>query len=177
MTRRRTSRGRSKRGYYWDGLQFPPTNIASTTSVFELVGSTAQEFMPATMVRIRGHLTLANNGSDASTAGVDCGLKIMYVEADDALLMTGDHQGIDTHEEDIAARQLWTYHDRLHERGTGTDTDGGKSTIDTVRIEIDVKVKIILVPSGKKLLVLLADASAANRLQLSGYIRCLLQHG
>ncbi len=162
-----------KRGKYWDGLQWPLTNTNVAGTVLVLVGSVAQEFMPATMTRIRGFISLSNSSTDAATAGVTVGAKIMYVELDDALAMTGDHAALDTHEEDIAQRQLWTYHHRLHAAGANLDA----GDIDRVTIEVDVKVKIVLEPHGKKALVLLLDASDTNRVQSVGYLRCLLVHG
>ncbi len=174
MASRRRSGGRGgRRGYYWDGIQFPLTNVSSSSTALELVGPVAQEFMPATMVRIRGHLTFSNSGSDSATAGAELAAKIAYVELNDAGVITGDLAAIDTHEEDIAVRQLWTYYSRF--QAAGANADAGD--IDRVRIEIDVKVKIRLEASGKKSLWLFTDASPTNRMQVAGYLRCLLAHG
>ncbi len=172
MAGKRRGRGRQapRRGYYWDGLQFPITNISSAGTIFELVGPTAQEFMPGTIVRSRGHLTLKNAGTDATNGGVEAALKMMYLEVNDAGTVTGDHQAIDTNEEDIARRQLWTYHTVMAQR------EGATVQPDTVRLEVDVRVKIKLEASGKMILALLADAAAGNRAQLSGYLRTLIMH-
>lgn len=169
MGNRRRGRGSPRRGYYWDGLQFINTDIPTAGAAFELIGPTAQEFMPGTLVRIRGSLTAINAGSDSTNGGVNLGLKIMYLEVNDAGTITGDHSAIDTHEEDIAMRQLWTWHGRL-----GQSVAAGPD--DKEQIEVDVKAKVKLVASGKWILALLADSATANRAQLVGYLRCLIMH-
>ncbi len=168
---KRVSRRRQKRGYYWDGIQFVSTGIATAGAVFVLVDTVAQEFMPATCVRIRGHVTVGHWGSASMTAKGQVFMKIMYVEVNDAQAMTGDHSGQDSHEEDIAQRQLWTYSE-LFPEAIGEVGQGLSS-----QIEIDVKSKIRLEPHGKKLLVLIVDAVAVNHIVISGYVRALLQHG
>ncbi len=166
----RRSRGRSggrgggRSGYYWDGLQFPLTNITASSVVFELVGPTAQEFMPATVVRIRGQLIYAHS-ADSPVQGH---LKLMYVEVNDAGTMTGDHAAIDTHEEDIAARQLWT--DSFVFRD---ETDGSQTT---EKVIVDVKTKLKLSSGGKHILVLLAEADVTSRVSIAGYLRVLMLH-
>ena len=166
MPRRRRGGGGKKRGYYWDGLQFPATTVPSTGASFELIGPTTQEFMPGTLVRIRGHLTLMS--TDVSSTEV--GMKIMYLEVNDAGTITGDAAGIDTHEEDIARRQLWTYYTTLRGATAGQPDD-------VARIEVDVKSKLKLEASGKMILALLADATTSSRASVSGYLRCLVMHG
>ncbi len=168
----RRSRGRSsKRGYYWDGVQWPRTSINSGQTALVLIDSTAQEFMPATLVRVRGYIHLDARGSVSETEPGDVMQKMMYVEINDAQAMTGDHSGIDTHEEDIAQRQIWT-----HAWGSGKVA---AESVDTpqIQIEVDVKVKIKIEPHGKKLLLLLQDSSTSNLHGSTGYLRCLLQHG
>ena len=160
-------RGRGKkRGYYWDGLQFSTTALDTTDIALVLVDATAQEFMPATLLRIRGHLSVR---SFHATSNVAVRMKLLYVEVNDAGTMTGDHSATDTHEEDIAIRQLYT--NNLHM--PALDENG--STIHN--FEVDVKAKLKLEPSGKKLLVLLVDASTTSSAVISGYLRCLLLHG
>ena len=172
MAKRAKLRNMSGRGRYWDGLQWSTTGISTTTSAFVLVDSTAQEFMPATVVRIRGQVTVGHWGTSSTSAKGTCVMKIMYVEVNDAGTMTGDHSGIDTHEEDIAIRQLWAYQVTLNQTETATVAEGP-----FVNVEVDVKSKIKLEPSGKKLLVLLIDADATNHIVVSGYVRALLLHG
>ena len=163
--RRRGSGSRGKRnGYYWDGLQWPATALTTAPSLFELIGQTAQEFMPGTLVRIRGFIAL--RGAHASSMG-DCVQKIMYVELNDAGTMTGDHAGIDTHEEDIAQRQLWTHHAVVGHLDASPEV---------VIIEVDVRVKIRLEPHSKKALILLADVVTNGTVTSSGYLRCLVQY-
>ena len=171
MAGRRGGRGRSspRRGYYWDGIQWPNTAIVTTGVVFELIGPTAQEFMPGTLVRVRGHISLLNSGANKAASGISYGLKMMYVEVNDAGTMTGDHQAIDTHEEDIANRQLWTHHGRL----SVTDASANDASID---IEVDVKAKLKLRASGKWILALLMDTNADSKLESTGYLRALIMH-
>ncbi len=164
---------RRRRSIYWDGLQFPLTNIAAGATVFVLVDTVAQEFMPATVQRIIGNIQLSNSGSDAATAGVGVGLKIMYVEVNDAQTMSGDHRGIDTNEEDIAQRQLWAWHGRLQSAGANLDA----GDIESLHFQIDMHGKLKLEPHGKKLLVLIAHATAVNRAQISGNLRIPIAHG
>ena len=168
--RRHGSRGsRPRRGYYWDGLQFGSTAITTSGASFELINPTAQEFMPGTLVRIRGNLTLQNAGSDKVNGNVSVGLKIMYLEVNDAGTITGDSAGIDTHEEDIARRQLWTHHALL-------GSSGSTSNWATQFLPVDIKAKVKLESSGKMILALLADASQTNRAVIAGYLRCLIMH-
>ena len=169
---RRRSGGRGRRTYYWDGIQFPLTNVPATGQPFELIGATSQEFMPATLVRVRGFLTAGHVGSASNVQNTLLSLKLMYLELNDAGALTGDDTAIDTNEEDIAKRQLWTYHTAFP---ITVDTEEGKGLF--ITIEVDVKVKIRLDPSGKRTLVLLADASATNAIQIAGYLRALMLHG
>ncbi len=141
----------------------------TTGVVFELIGPVAQEFMPGTLVRIRGWVTLANSGANKAASGVSYGMKIMYVEVNDAGTMTGDHQALDTHEEDIANRQLWARAGRL----SVTDASANDASVD---IEIDVKAKLKLRASGKWILALLLDTNADSKLESTGYIRALILH-
>ncbi len=154
-------RSARRTGYYWDGLQWPATAISAGNTLFELIGPTAQEFMPGTLVRVRGHITLR---PDTATDN-EVVMKMMYLEVNDAGTITGDHQGIDTHEEDIAIRQLWTY-----------DYQQGTVQGQPVTAEIDVRVKVKLSASGKFILALLADAVSGSRTSLSGYLRALILH-
>lgn len=164
----RASRGRRrpKKGTYWDGLQFPATALTTAGVVFELIGPVSQEFMPATLVRIRGHLSVR---SFHATTNVRVGMKIMYVEVNDAGSMTGDHSAFDTHEEDIAVRQIYTKvleMPPLDELGDNI-----------MNWEVDVKSQISLASSGKQILALLGEADVNSAANMSGYLRCLLLHG
>ena len=163
------SRTSKRRGYYWDGINWPNTAIASAGTIFEVIGPTAQEFMPGTLVRVRGQVTLMNSGANKAASGISYGLKLMYVEINDAGTVTGDHQGIDTHEEDIAQRQLWARMGRL----SVTDASANDASID---IEVDVKAKLKLRASGKWILALLADANADTKLEMTGGLRALIMH-
>ncbi len=162
---KRRSAGR-RNGYYWDGLQWPDTAIVTAGTVFELIAPTAQEFMPGTLVRIRGHIAMRNIHATSTATILQ---KIMYLEVNDAGTITGDHQGIDTHEEDIARRQLWTHLAVI----PALDNTGGPNV---VIIEVDVKVKVKLEASGKMILALLADVVSASTVNTTGYLRALIQY-
>lgn len=169
MAQRSRGRGRSsgrKRGYYWDGIQFPATNLGAADVIFVLVDTTALEFMPATLMRIRG--SLAHRATTATSNEIF--LKLIEIGVSDAQLMTDDHSAIDTHEEDIAQRILWQNVSMQPNAANSGDQA-------VVHIEIDVKVKLRFSASGKRLLALLAKASNTNRTNLAGNIRCLLGHG
>ncbi len=162
--RRSGGRGGRANAYYWDGLQWPSTAVDTAVVAFELIGATAQEFMPGTLERIRGNISI--RGIHATTTAI-VRAKIMYVETDDAGAMTGDHAPIDTHEEDIAVRQLWTWSGFVG----ALDEAGGN----LIQLPIDIKAKVKLEPSGKrKLLLLMENTSASSALSL-GYLRCLIR--
>ena len=177
MAGRKHGRGRQapRKGYYWDGLQWPATAVPAgpAQTILVLVDSTAQEFMPATLVRIRGNLWVQNSGSASDAGASVINAKLMYVEVDDAQTMSGDHQAIDTHEEDIAIRQLWAH----TFRGAAT-VAGSEDEAVVIDAEIDVKAKVRMKASGKALLLLLMETSSpALFWTTGGYLRCLLQHG
>jgi len=152
-----------RKGYYWDGLQVPRTAVTTTNSVNVLVDTTAQEFMPATLMRIRGMLTFIPSADTVN----ECRAKLVYVEVNDAQTMTGDWSAIDTHEEDIAQRQLWA----------GQYSQPATANRTAVDLEIDVKVKLKLSAAGKHLLVLLLQAATTGRTDSLLNARCLLLHG
>ena len=167
--RRFLKSGGRKAGFYWDGLQVPSTNVTTAGVVNVIVDTTAQEFMPATVVSVRGFLNLTADGSDAANGRVRIAAKIMYVEVNDAQVMTGDHNAIDTHEEDIAQRQLWSYSSLLP-----ANQSGGAAAFENV--ELNVKTSIRMEPHGKKLLVLLLQSDVANRARFALYSRVLLRY-
>lgn len=159
---RRGNRGAKRRGYYWDGIQLPRTAVTTAGLVLVLVDTTAQEFMPATLVRVRGELTFTPSADTIN----ECRAKMLYVEVNDAQTMTGDHSAIDTHEEDIAMRQLWS----------GQHAQPASANRTVTHIPIDVKAKLKLQPSGKMLLVMLIEAATATRTDVLANLRCLLMH-
>ena len=161
---RRKRGGGGKRGFYWDGIQVPLTALTATDSVVVIVDATAQEFMPATLMRIRGDLTFMPT-TDTSNV---CRWKIMYVEINNAGTMTGDHNAFDTHEEDIAQRQL---HAGQFVQSTSTGREPG-------HFEIDVKAKLKLDSASKKLLVMIINGlNATTRTSFACNLRALLLHG
>ncbi len=174
MAQRGRSRGRggSKPIYKWTGIQFPLANVVVAGLYHEItLASDLENAGNVTLERIRGFIMISNSGSDAATAGVECGLKIMETRLDDALNVSDDTQGIDVHIEDIATRQLWTYYTRLHAMGAAADA----SDIDLRQIEIDVRVKVKILGGGKSSVGLFSDAGSVNRVQIAGYLRGLLR--
>ncbi len=170
MGRQRKPRGRSRSrrtNGQWGGLQWPLSNVPSNGLFQDLSNNLGTEDHARTVVGVRGYVHMANSGSDAATAGVQCGLKLISVELDDGFNITGDAQGIDANLEDIQARQLWTYHTNLEARGANADA----GDTDRVTIEVNVKVKIRMPSTAKQAFGLLMDASATNRLQSVGYLR------
>ncbi len=166
-----SGRGRSRQSgkrptYYWDGIQWPSTTITTGQTIFEIVAPTAQEFMPATVERIRGFVCLRGIHATSETT---VGQKLGYYEIDDAGNITGDVSAIDTHEEDIALRHLWSAHSIL-----SAEDQPGPSV---VNIEIDVRAKVKLSASGKMILALLQEVASASTAVSAGYLRCLLRHG
>ncbi len=149
-------------GYYWDGIQVPRTTVGTTSSVIVLVDTTAQEFMPATLMSVRGTLTFSMSADTVN----ECAAKMVYVEVNDAQAMTGDWAAFDTHEEDIAQRQLWTAQYMQPATASRFSRD----------YEFNVKTKLKLSSAGKHLLVLLVQAKSATRTDFSVNARCLLLH-
>ena len=92
----------------------------------------------------------------------------MRLEVNDAGTLTGDDQGIDSHEEDIAKRQLWM------SSGTIFEEVPAAMGVREVNFIINVNVKIIL-GHPKQELIMLLDSSANSRLQTTGYLRVLLK--
>lgn len=178
MSARRHSRGRQsgrRPGYYWDGIQLPATAVpaGAAQNIIVLIDQTAQEFMPATLVRIRGNMWVHNSGTASDGGATVLNAKLMYLEVNDALTVTGDHQAIDTNEEDIAARQLWQ-----HTYRAGATVAGQEDEALVIDTEIDVKAKLRLRASGKWLLVLLSETSSpANFWTQGASLRCLMRHG
>ena len=157
-------RGRGKKTYYWDGIQVPLTSLSSS-AVVEVVGTGSTEFKPSTLVRIRGHICFVST----ATSGTTVAAKILYVELNDAGAMTGDHAAIDTHEEDIAARQLWTYYRPLRGATAGQPDD-------VAFAEVDVKAKLRLESHGKKSVVLLLEGSSGANASFTVNLRALLMN-
>ncbi len=159
---KRRGGGAKRKTYYWDGLQWPITAMDSLNGeVFELVNPTAVEFMPRTLERIRGFV-----GLDAgSTAKNRVAMKIMMLKLSDAGSVPLDNQAIDTFEEEIADRQLWTW--------SGMTQDD--SSNDHISIEIDVKVKIRIPSAGRYGIFLLADPTIIDVTNITGYLRVLLR--
>ena len=161
MTGKRRGRG-TRKTYYWDGLQWPLTSMNSLNGeVFELVNPTAVEFMPRTMERVRGFIGLTAD----STARNVIVMKIMMLKLEDSGSVNPDNQAIDTFEEEIAQRQLWTW--------TGMTQDASRH--DHIIIEVDIKVKIKIPSAGRYGIFLLADPTIVDVTSIFGYLRVLLR--
>ncbi len=172
MTRRRTSRGSGKtQRRYWDGLQFPSTAIPTTRLILVLVDAVASEFMDRTVVSVRGFLNYHATGSDSDNGIVRVASKLVGARFIDAGTIAEDVQPIDTHEEDIATRQLWTHSCVLAGSPAGAEFRASGAGI--LNLEINVKVKIRMTPDGKMRLVLIIEADVPNRALVAGYLRVL----
>jgi len=171
---RRTAgtRSRKKPSYRWDGLQWPSTGVPVSPSqtLLILIDETTIQDRGGTLERIRGHITVGNWGGAAEAGKVQWAAKILLVEMNDAGAMTGDHRAIDTDQDDIAVRQLWTYNVLLPASATDTAENEG-----FVVVEVDVKIRIRLPPSGKSALIFLSSADVVNRAVIAGYLRCLIR--
>ena len=121
--------------------------------------------MPATLMSVRGWMTYIQTADTA----VHFASKMMLVEYDDAGAMPMDHEAIDTDEEDIARRQLWTYYGYFNPRAA--------TTREQITIEVNVKIKIRIPSAGKHALVVVSDAEVTNRVFIAGYLRGLLLMG
>ncbi len=157
------ARGRRKPRYYWDGIQWPQTAI-DTTASFALTSQTSQEFMPGTIERIRGWISF--RGVHATTTGL-INAKLMYLEVNDATAITGDAAAIDTHEEDIATRQLWTFASFI----------GALDEDNLITLPVDIKAKLRLDSAGKKGLFLLMQTTVTATVVTMGYLRALVRMG
>ncbi len=124
--------------------------------------------MSRTGVSIRGWLTYSNSGSAADIGQVRVVSKILVASLLDSGGVSDDTKAIDTHEEDIAWRQLWTYSTLLE--SPAVILEGRNLTI-----EVNVKVKFKLPNDGKHALVMMTQSDVVNRATLTGYLRVLAQ--
>ncbi len=176
MANRAPRRGRGRPGgfskpkptFKWSGLQVGSTDVPTTGVAFVLVGGVEIErYGKCTVMGVRGWMEFANSDSDAANGVVRANAKLMKLQINDAGTLTGDDQAIDTNEEDIAKRQLWTYQSIL----TKQLADG----LTHRRVQsVEVRVKVVL-GHPKEELVMLCDSSASNRLQVNLYLRALLK--
>ncbi len=155
--------GGSRKTGYWDGLQWPLTSVAGggSQTLLELVGATATEFMPRTMVAVKGQIVIVS----ASVSSDDMQQQIRMVELNDAGGLTGEVNAIDTNEEDIARRILWS--NTAHSISSAVHLP--------VTIEVDIKVKIKIPPTGKHIIALLQSSVTGSRMSTVGYLRCYLR--
>ena len=173
---RRRSGGRgggSKRRYRWFGNQFPVTSIAVTSArtFVELVsGAQLERLGGGTLQRIRGSLHFSNTGTDAVNGGCNIASIILAHTVNDAQAIEADLQPTDNNEEDIARRVLWSRFARL------SDLNNDPLAYSFERIEIDIRVKVILLSTGKHSLWLAMDNNFANRGQVMGYLRALVKY-
>ena len=151
---------RRKRTYLWDGIQITNQAVLVTSSPNQIAGIAAKG-SPVTIVSIRGWLTW----EAITSTGNALRAKILLVEMNDADAMTGDHAAFDSHEEDIAVRQLWT-HEWIQ---------SAINTVGTETVAVHVKTKIKMSGSSKQALVLLQEGTSTNRTRISMYLRCLAE--
>ena len=166
--RRRSRATKSKPTYKWSGLQAGSTDVSTSGTAFVLVGGTeVEQYGKCTVVSVRGTLEVANSDSDAANGVVKYGIKLMKLNINDAGTITDDAFGIDSHEEDIAKRQLWTQHGVL----TKQLADGA-----THRRQFILNVGVfVILANPKEELIMLLDAGNADRLQANCYLRVLLK--
>lgn len=171
-SRRRSGRHGAKRRGHWVGIQWPLINVQTGGSFQEFTLPASLDNQAVTYHGVRGFISLSNSGADAATGGVEAACKIMKVGLNDAGTITDDTQALDLNIEDIMMRQLWTYAERLQTMGANADA----GDIHRVQLEVVVKVDIKIEASLKEVLGLFIDASAANRLQSSGYLRTYITY-
>lgn len=158
MPRGNYRRGRSsapKRKSHWYGIQSVTTTLPVTASkaVFVMIPATRAEHGPLTCVAIRGTVSLWNvsTGTRYTAAA-----KIAKYELEDGGAIAQDIFPLDTHEEDIARRQIWTTMLRMQHQNTAIP-GGNEHTIN-----ININVKIIIGSSGKEELGLFLQQSHAS---------------
>ena len=167
MSVRRRSRGRAKPTYKWSGLQWENIAVSANGVALILVGGVEIErYGKCTVQAIRGGMTFHNTDSDAAGGVVRVGAKIGVYNVNDAGTLTDDVAGLDTHEEDISKRQLWTYTDFFRASATNLTVER--------RVEVYVKAGIIL-GDAKSELMLVANSSVVNRVRVTGYLRALIR--
>ncbi len=171
---KRSGRGsrRAPVRYTLGGVQWPTTDISTLGVALVVVSELhVERHGQLTVERIRGNVHIFNSDTDATGGGVQVAAKILLVELDDAGAVTGDHSGIDTHEEDIAVRHLWMQNVRCSANAVADEfRDGGYN------LEVDVKVRI-KISSPKQALLLFMASNVSNRGQSCGYLRSLLRVG
>ncbi len=170
MAGRRSTAHRSRRAapvYKWTGLQAGNTAITTGGVAFVIVsGVEIERYGRCTLERIVGHLTFRMTDSDAGTGPSRVAVKVMKLAINDAATLTGDDQAIDTDEEDIAKRQLWSYFSTMEPETA--------SYFDVRPIEIDIRVRVKLL-HPKEEVILLTDVSVNNRVLMDVNLRALLR--
>ena len=164
----RRTHNRIKPRYAWAGLQVNTTTDIPTAGVVAVLvaGTFVERHGSVTVQRIRGDLQIMNDDTDAANGAVNVAYKVMKIEINDAGTITGDHNALDTHEEDIAARIL---DQGLFRLGAAAASD----FVDTwQRVHLDIKAKV-RVHHAKEEVVLLLDSSVANRARFLCNLRAL----
>ncbi len=157
--------------YSWVGIQINSTTDIPTAGVVAvLVGQGTIERAGALVLeRIRGTIQISNDDTDSANGGVTVGLKVMPFEIDDAGVIAGDHNALDTDLEDIGARILWQDISHLG-ADTATDFQATERYFD-----LDVKARVKMSHPKMNVGVLL-DASVANRARFICNLRALVRH-
>jgi len=149
------------RKYHWDGIQMPRTAVVTAVSLAVLIDPTESDFIPATVVRVRGVLSFIPVADTVN----ECRAKMLYVELNDAGSMSGDHAAIDTDSEDIAQRILWQ----------GQHAQPATTLRQVTHLDIDMKAKLRIDASSKKALVIIFQATTTARTDMILNARVLLQ--
>jgi len=162
------SRPRNRTQRVWSGLQvFAPQAVVVAGVALELipVAFTAVHG-PLTAILTLGDLNFMNTGSDAANGRVNVASKLAVVRVEDSGLISADWQALDTDIADISSRQL--FH-TLHT--LGAEAAGDFQSIEArIRVEARSKVKVA---GTKEALVMLIDATTANRAEFTCNLRTL----
>ncbi len=167
---RSSGRGSRRRpNYVWTGLHLTvPTDIPTAGVVGVLVpGTTVERHGQLTVERIRGMIEVMNTDTDSANGRVNVAWKVIQYEINDAGVITGDHQGIDTDEEDIAQRILAQGAVNL---GAAAGTDF--QDVEHRWMDIDIKARV-RIHDAKHEVGVLMDSSTANRAQFILNMRAL----
>ncbi len=160
--------GGTKPRYVWAGIQIGTTTDVPTGGVAAVLVPTTftDEHGGVLVERVRGVVHIFNDDTDSANGAVNIATKVIAVHTNDAGAISDDVQAFDSDAEDIAQRIL---SQNMHRLGAAAAADFMQTE---VVIDIDIKVRIRLEPT-KNELVLLLDASVANRARFLCNVRAL----
>lgn len=170
--RRGARRSGNRPSYAWVGLQVNSTaDIPAAGAVLVLVDQGIIERHGAlTVERVRGTIYITNDDTDSANGGVTGAAKMLVFEINDAGVISGDANALDTDLEDISERIL--YQDIWH-LGAAAATDFQDTFL---RLDIDVKARVRM-NEPKKILGILLDSTVNNRARFICNLRALVRVG